>query len=124
MFTLRLLACSQNKRIYLFRRVLFDVNKKLYENEGTTFKQEMFHSEGEIVPRIKRFTFGKGFVANDIICYGDKHLMFSSICMKEGNSLFPAEIALEFGLNIHWQESTARFPIILNFAKFHFLLKI
>ena len=83
----------------------------------------MFHSQGEIVPRIKCFTLGKAFVANDIICYGDKHLMFSSICVREGNSLF-SEITLGFGLNIHCQDGAAHFPIILNLAKFNFLLKI
>jgi len=35
-----------------------------------------------------------------------------------------SEIALEFGLNIHCQDSAARFPIILNLAKLHFLLQI
>jgi len=49
------------------------------------------------VSRIRRFSvgaktvlsifkekrLGKAFVANDIICYGDDDLMFSSICVKE-----------------------------------------
>ena len=28
------------------------------------------------------------FFANDVICYADDHLMFSFICVEEGNSLF------------------------------------
>jgi len=74
--------------IFTAEYYLMSTKSSIKTFEETTFKQEMFHSQGEIVPRIERFTLGKAFVANDIICYGDKHLMFSSICVKQGNSLF------------------------------------
>jgi len=59
--------------------------------------------------------------ANAIICYGDDHLMFSFICVKEGNSPF-SEIAPELGLNIRCQGSATLISIFLNLGEFPFLL--
>ena len=58
------------------------------------------------------------FVASDIICYDDDHLMFSFICQRRQQPF--SEIALEFGLHIHCQGSTLLISIFLNLAEFLF----
>ena len=65
--------------------------------------------------------------ANDIVCYADGDLIFAFICAREDrveNSQEPLlEIALEFSLNIHCQNSASLFSIILNIGEFLLSLK-